>query len=201
MGSTAVTLDGGKAFVTIVSGAPRSGTSLLMQMLAAGGAPILSDGVRAADADNPRGYLEFESVKRTKQDPSWLALAVGKAVKMVYRLLKDLPAGYEYRVIFLERNLDEVLRSQAKMLARHGEPPSADEQLRLRALFEKELTECRAWLERAPGFRQLVVPFGGLIDAPLEQAQRVSSFLEWDLNLAAMAKAVDPALHRNRRPN
>ena len=104
-------------FVTIVSGLPRSGTSMMMQAIAAGGIPALTDGFRAADVDNPRGYYEFEPVKKTREDASWLDRAGGKVVKMVYRLLYDLPAeGYEYRVVFMRRDIREVLASQKKML-------------------------------------------------------------------------------------
>src|ERR1022692_2693155 len=96
------------SFVTVVSGIPRSGTSLMMQMLAAGGMPVLAGELRAPDEDNPRGYFEFEPVKRTKRDPAWLREAPGKAVKVVYLLLRDLPAGYDYRVIVMRRDLNDV---------------------------------------------------------------------------------------------
>src|SRR5215468_203263 len=102
--------------IIIVSGLPRSGTSLMMQMLHAGGIRVLTDGERAADTDNPRGYFEFERVKQTKRDPSWLPVARGMAVKMISQLLYDLPASEQYRVLFLERDMEEVLRSQEKML-------------------------------------------------------------------------------------
>src|SRR5262249_30630691 len=102
--------------IIIVSGLPRSGTSLMMQMLDGGGVPVLTDNIRAADTDNPRGYYEFEPVKATKRDATWLPAARGKAVKMVSQLLYHLPPGETYRVLFLERDLEEVLASQEKML-------------------------------------------------------------------------------------
>ena len=105
-------------FTTVVSGLPRSGTSLMMQMLAAGGIPLLTDGVRTPDLDNPRGYFEFEPVKQTRQDPSWIPTAVGKAVKMVTVLLRDLPPEFDYRVILICRDLDETVASQKAMLHR-----------------------------------------------------------------------------------
>src|SRR5262245_57703089 len=108
------------AFITIVSGLPRSGTSLMMRMLEAGGMPVLVDNIRAADEDNPAGYYEFEPVKQTSADNAWVKLAVGKAVKVVYRLLYDLPAGFRYRVLFMQRDMAEVLASQRKMLERAG---------------------------------------------------------------------------------
>ena len=97
--------------ITIVSGLPRSGTSLMMQMLEAGGMPVLTDGIRDADEDNPRGYYELEAVKRTKDDPAWLHGAPGKVVKMIYLLLYDLPTTYNYRIIFMRRPLSEVVAS------------------------------------------------------------------------------------------
>ena len=106
--------------IIIVSGLPRSGTSLLMQMLAAGGIMVITDKLRTADADNPRGYYEFELVKKIKQDASWLPQVRGKAVKMISQLLYDLPGSESYRVILMERDLDEVLVSQEKMLERLG---------------------------------------------------------------------------------
>src|SRR5262245_41311102 len=109
-----------RAYVTVVSGLPRSGTSLMMQMLAAGGMAVLTDELRGPDPDNPRGYYEFEPVKRTRHDPSWLVGAPGKAVKLVHLLLYDLPAEYSYRVIFMKRRLSEVLASQRAMLDRQG---------------------------------------------------------------------------------
>ena len=106
------------SFVTLVSGLPRSGTSMMMQMLHAGGIPAVTDNIRLADKDNERGYYELEAVKRTKDDASWLRDAPGKAVKVIYLLLYDLPTDYTYRVIFMNRNLDEVLASQRAMLER-----------------------------------------------------------------------------------
>src|SRR5579872_1312474 len=107
-------------FVTIVSGLPRSGTSMMLRMLAAGGLPILTDGVRTPDEDNPHGYLEWEGVKSLARDASWVASARGKGVKVIYYWLRDLPRDCRYRVIFMRRDLDEVLASQAAMLERRG---------------------------------------------------------------------------------
>ncbi|HYH50718.1 MAG TPA: sulfotransferase family protein, partial [Acidimicrobiia bacterium] len=106
--------------IGIVSGLPRCGTSMMMAMLAAGGLPLLVDNVREADEDNPRGYYEFEAVKHMKEDTSWLADAGGKVVKMVSALLTDLPGGHPYRVVFMERNMAEILASQRTMLSRQG---------------------------------------------------------------------------------
>src|SRR5262245_12295550 len=106
--------------ITIVSGLPRSGTSMMMSMLEAGGLGALTDGIRAADEDNPKGYYEFERVKKIKQDTAWLADAKGRVVKMISQLLLDLPAAYQYRIIFMRRNIDEILASQKQMMVRRG---------------------------------------------------------------------------------
>lgn len=101
--------------ITIVSGLPRSGTSMMMSMLEAGGMDVLTDGIRGADEDNPRGYYEFERVKQIEHDKGWLSDARGKAVKMVAALLKYLPPEYQYQVVFVRRNMDEVLASQRRI--------------------------------------------------------------------------------------
>ncbi len=182
--------------ITIVSGLPRSGTSLVMQMLAAGGYPILTDNVRAADDDNPRGYLEFERVKSLERDASWLADAEGKAVKIVSFLLPKLPAEFEYRVIFVRRDLDEVLRSQAKMLERRGQPPGPDAAA-MKGHFERHLQTVDGWLQQ----RAIAVhncEHRELIAEPAIHAQRIAAFLGSDLAIEPMAGVVDPALYRQR---
>jgi hypothetical protein len=183
--------------IIIVSGLPRSGTSLMMQMLAGGGIEILTDAVRTADDDNPRGYLEFEPVKKLKHDRSWLPAARGKAVKMVSQLLYDLPPGERYRIIFMRRDLDEVLVSQEKMLARLGRQAAPRE--RIKRAFETHLEQLDGWLAKQPHMTLLPVIYKTLIEAPDAQARRVCDFLGRDLDLEAMASAVDPNLYRNRR--
>src|SRR5208337_4515337 len=135
--------------ITIVSGLPRSGTSLMMQMLVAGGMTPLSDGERRADEDNPRGYLEWERIKQLPQDPGCIAEAEGKVVKVISRLLLALPAGHEYRIIFMERPLAEVLASQDQMLRRRGTYKGADTAA-ISTPFEKHLREVYAWLDGKP---------------------------------------------------
>ncbi len=183
--------------IIIVSGLPRSGTSLMMQMLAGGGVEILTDAVRTADDDNPRGYLEFEPVKKTKQDSSWLPGARGKAVKMVSQLLYDLPPGERYRIIFMRRDLDEVLASQEKMLARLGRPAAPRE--RIKGAFETHLEQLDGWMGKQSHMKRLPMNYKTLVEAPDIQAQRVCEFLERTLDTEAMASAVDPNLYRNRR--
>lgn len=186
-------------FVTIVSGLPRSGTSMMMRALSAGGIEILIDNIRKADDDNPHGYFEYEPVKKTKDDPSWLSHALGKAVKMVYRLLYDLPSGYEYRIVFMQRQIEEVLASQKKMLQRSGKEendPSGDEQIA--TLFKAELEKCQQWLNEKPNFSVLYINHRDMINQPEPQALKINEFLGGGLDISAMVASVDPTLYRNR---
>lgn len=188
--------------VVIVSGLPRSGTSLMMQMLAAGGMPILSDARRVADDDNPRGYFEFEPVKRLLRDSSWLPNVRGKAVKIVAPLLHALPPDLPCRVILCERDLDEVLDSQQRMLERHSRAPVAAPEPRatLRAEYLRELENAKELLARRPLTRVLSIDYRSAISDPRDAAQRINRFLSGCLNEEAMAAVVDPMLHRNRAP-
>jgi len=186
-------------FVVIVSGLPRSGTSVMMQMLAAGGAPVLTDGERRADVDNPRGYFELEAVKAIGRDASFLDGAGGKAVKMIHALLAQLPLDRDYRVIFMRRNLDEVLASQRKMLDRRGQAGAALSDAQLKAIYENQLQQVFRWLaEHVDRVRMLEVDYGALISDARATARGVNAFLGGALNEEAMAAAVDPSLHRNR---
>jgi len=184
--------------ITIVSGLPRSGTSLMMQMLVAGGIPALTDQIRTADEDNPRGYFEFEAVKRTKHDPSWLGGADGKVVKMVHLLLYDLPQDRQYRVLFMRRNIREVLASQRKMLQRQGKPGAALPDEQLAAVFEDQLRKLFGWLESRPNFAVLQVDYNALVSRPAEVIETINAFCGGTLSTAAMAATIDPSLYRNR---
>jgi hypothetical protein len=182
--------------IVVVSGLPRSGTSLMMQMLDRGGISALTDEVRTADVDNPRGYFEFERVKQTKQDPSWLPSARGKAVKLVSALLYDLPPSENYRVIFMRRKLDEILDSQEKMLARLGRPSVPREQMT--SSFSIHLDRLLNWLAVQAHMQVLEVSYNDLLDSPEHEAGRVARFLDERPNPSQMLEAVDPALYRNR---
>ncbi|MGQ9814813.1 MAG: sulfotransferase family protein [Candidatus Roseilinea sp.] len=184
--------------IVVVSGLPRSGTSLMMKMLAAGGLPPLTDNIRSADEDNPKGYYEFERVKKLKEDCAWLPDAKGKAVKVISALLMQLPAGYEYRVIFMRRNMSEILASQRQMLIRRGEPADTISDADMAALFDKHLRQIESWLASQPNMPTLSVNYNNLIAAPLAGAERVNAFLGGRLDVAKMAGAVDPSLHRQR---
>jgi hypothetical protein len=184
-------------FLTVVSGLPRSGTSLMMKMLEAGGLPVLVDNVREADVDNPRGYYEFEPVKTLKADASWVAPALGKAVKMVYLLLMDLPSDQQYRILFMRRNIEEVLASQKAMLDRMGKASPLDD-ARMAALFRDGLARFEAWVADRPNFRLLDVSYNGLVTDPTPIVAEVDRFLGGGLDCDAMSRVVDPSLYRNR---
>jgi hypothetical protein len=184
-------------FLTVVSGIPRSGTSLMMRMLELGGMPVLIDEVRGADIDNPRGYYEYEAVKALKHGASWVAQSGGKAVKMVYLLVYDLPPVIEYRVLFMHRNLDEVLASQQVMLKRLGKTSTiADE--KMGALFRNHLVKFAAWVKERPNIRVLDVNYNEMVADPAPTAAKIDRFLGGGLNTEAMAGAVEPNLYRNR---
>ena len=185
--------------ITIVSGLPRSGTSMMMRMLEAGGVPALIDNIRTADEDNPRGYYEFEPVKKTKEDPSWLNTAGGKVVKMVYRLLYDLPASHTYWIIFMRRNLDEVIASQDVMLARRGRGGSDMTKEKLVALFDKQLGDFDEWVRKQPNFKMLYVSYNETMQDPRPTVRALNEFLGGKLNTAAMEKVIEPQLYRQRR--
>ena len=184
----------------VVTGLPRSGTSMLMQMLAAGGLTVLTDGLRQADADNPRGYLEFAPVKSLRKDATWLFAARGKAVKIVAPLLTALPRGLACRVILVERELEEVLDSQDRMLERRNQPLAATAQRRqmLKDEFVRILSRTKAMLARRPDTELLVVEQRTAISRPADTAATLNRFLGGGLDVAGMAAAIDPALHRNR---
>ena len=185
-------------YITIVSGLPRSGTSMAMAALAAGGIEPLIDHVRRADEDNPKGYYEFERVKKVGEDTAWLADAVGKVVKMVYRLLYDLPNHYPYRVVFMRRHLSEVLASQNKMLERNGKTKAPVHDMHMRSLFTTELYRCTKWLAQQPNFEVLYVKHRDMIHHTADEVEKINAFLDGGLDTAAMAAAVDPSLYRNR---
>jgi Sulfotransferase domain len=184
--------------ITIVSGLPRSGTSLMMQMLVAGGMHPLSDGQRFADTDNPRGYLEWERIKTLPKDPDCIAEAEGKVVKVISRLLLSLPAGHEYRVIFMQRPLPEVLASQEQMMKRRGTYKDGGNSAVMGAAFEKHLREVYAWMDARPYVKVLRLAYGDVLNQPKEMCHRIVEFLGTPLILEAMCRQVDSSLYRNR---
>ncbi len=185
--------------IVVVSGLPRSGTSMMMKMLEAGGLPVLADHRRQADADNPKGYYEFERVKQLdKGDKAWVAEAQGKAVKVISALLEHLPPDYQYRIIFMHRAMEEVLASQRKMLEHRGEANDQVSDEELARLFEKHLAKVQGWLRSQPHFAVLDVNYNAMLAAPRPQIQAINTFLGGILDEEKMAAIVDPNLYRNR---
>jgi hypothetical protein len=184
--------------ITIVSGLPRSGTSLMMQMLAAGGMALLTDLERKLDIDNPRGYCEWEPIKLLPKEPKRIDEAEGKAVKVISQLLLSLPQGRNYKLIFMERPLPEVLASQDEMLKRRGSAELVDAAL-LTAAFRDHMREIVDWLEHRTDIPVCRVGYRKILSDPVGSAKSVRDFLGLDLNVEAMALAVDPSLYRNRR--
>jgi Sulfotransferase domain len=184
--------------ITIVSGLPRSGTSLMMQMLAAGGMPVLCDGERVADTDNPRGYFEWERIKLLPQQPACIAEAENKAVKVISQLLFALPPGHHYRIIFMQRPLAEVVASQAEMIRRRETRGAALEPAALMAALELHLKQVANWLSARPDLSVCRLPYHELLAEPKATAARLAGFLNLPLDTEAMARQVDPSLHRQR---
>jgi hypothetical protein len=183
--------------IVIVSGLPRSGTSLMCQMLDNGGIPVLTDGIRVPDTDNPRGYYELEKVKKIKEDATWLPEARGKAFKMVSQLLYHLSDTEEYRILFMRRDLDEMLASQERMLERLGRPAGPREPIRRD--FAVHLDRLMGWLAGRPHLAVLEVDYKALVERPAEMAERVNEFLGRRADVARMVASVDPSLYRNRQ--
>lgn len=173
---------------------------MLMAMLSAGGVPLVVDGVRVADEDNPKGYYELERVKGLDKpgDKAWLGDARGRGLKVISFLLPHLPADYDYKIIFLRRQLGEVLASQKKMLARRGEPSGGVDDERMGGMFAAHLLKVERWLESRDNCDVLYIDYRAAVEDPTRVAGAISTFLGGDLNTTAMAGVVDPRLHRNR---
>jgi hypothetical protein len=192
-------MSGSRDFVTIVSGVPRSGTSLAMHMLQAGGIPALTDGKRPADEHNPQGYFEYDAVKRLAVDSSWVPLlARGKSLKVIYRLLRHLPPNIGYRVLFMERDWHEMAASQRTMLEARGDPAANQPEAKLIAAISSEVVAVKAWMEKQPNIRVMSVPYGALVGEPLGWANAIAEFLGGGLDVAAMCGVVDARLYRHR---
>jgi hypothetical protein len=185
--------------LVVVSGLPRSGTSMLMRMLDAGGIPPLTDKVRSADDDNPRGYYEFEPVKKLREgDFTWLPQAQGKAVKVISALLAYLPPTQTYKVLFIQRAIAEILASQRKMLIHRGEDPDKVSDAEMSQYFEKHLAQVTAWLAEQKNISTLYVDYNRMLKDPAPFVQQIDQFLGGGLDVEKMIAAVDPALYRQR---
>lgn len=185
--------------ITVVSGLPRSGTSMVMKMLEAGGIPPLTDKIRVADEDNPKGYYEFERVKKLPDgDVNWLPEAQGKSVKVIAALLEYLPGEYTYQVIFVNRAMQEILASQKKMLEHREEAAKVSDE-KMAALFEKHKRNMIAWMEKQENFTYIEVSYNELLKDPLPGLRKVNQFLGSNLDTKKMAAVVDPKLYRQKK--
>jgi len=186
--------------IVVVSGLPRSGTSMMMKMLDAGGVPIMTDAVRQADVDNPKGYFEYERVKdlETETDKSYIRDGRGKALKVISFLLKDLPDDCFYRVIFMRRHLDEVIASQNRMLDRRGED-AIDEKETMAEAYRNHLAAVKIMVRKRPNFEMLEFRYDEAVKDPRAAARAVNVFLGGRLDESAMARVVDAELYRNRK--
>lgn len=187
-------------FITIVSGLPRSGTSMMMKMLESGGLEVAVDNIRKADEDNPKGYYELEKVKKIQEDSSWLPDTLGKVFKMIAMLLTDLPAGHQYRIVFMERNMEECLASQRKMLIRRGHDPDKIDDNMMAELFRKHLAHVKKWLASQSHIETLYVNYNELLVDPESETLKINSFLGDQLNVEQMSSVIDSSLYRNRQP-
>lgn len=185
-------------FVAVVTGLPRSGTSMLMQMLDAGGLPVLTDGKRKADKDNPRGYYELVNATKLRQQKRWVKNGVGKGVKIVAQLLPYLPTDLTYRILFVERHLDEVMASQEAMLRRLKSKPSGFSKQQIQNAYVRQLRDVKLWLARNQELYCLFLQHRDILDRPNEAAQQINQFLGGRLDVQAMAAAVDGSLHRQK---
>ncbi|HLF90621.1 MAG TPA: hypothetical protein VI451_16870 [Anaerolineales bacterium] len=185
--------------IYVVSGLPRSGTSMMMKMLEAGGLLPVTDNERTADEDNPKGYYEFERVKKMSEgDVAWVKDAPGKVLKVISYLLQHLPPGYDYKVIFMRRAMPEILASQKKMLINRGEPTDkvSDEELSL--LYEKHLEKTFNWLNQQKNFSYMEADYNQMLKNPGSLLPQMKAFLGNHLNFEKVAEVVDPKLYHQR---
>ncbi len=189
-----------KDHIIIVSGLPRSGTSMMMKMLDAGGLPILTDNLREADANNPKGYYEFERVKELPNgDYGWIPAAGGKVVKIVTGLIMNLPSDARYKVIFMQRAMKEVLSSQKKMLGRLGKEDDKVEDEKMKKIYQEHLKQVNAWIAKQPNIEVLYVNYNTMLGNPHESLQKVNEFLGGRMDVNVMADVVDKELYRERK--
>jgi hypothetical protein len=185
--------------ITIVSGLPRSGTSLMMQMLTAGGMTPVSDGERRADVDNPKGYLEWELIKQLPKDPSLINEAEGKVVKVISQLLLSLPTKHDYRVIFMQRPLPEVMASQDEMLRRRGTYDGSIDNSAIVNAFRDHLYKVHSWLSSQANIAVMRLPYHDVLNQAKESCEKIQEFLGVPLNVDAMIQQVDQSLYRQRK--
>jgi len=186
--------------IIVISGLPRSGTSMMMKMLSACKIPLLVDDLREPDEDNPKGYYEFNRVKDLKSDNSWLDLACGTAVKIVSPLLQhlNLGMGFKYRIIFMLRNIDEILASQKKMADRLGHAEDNIEDSILKQNYSVHLEQVKKWLEQQENIDVLYLDYANVVSNPVSTIESIDAFLGIKLDAQDIAEVVDSSLYRQR---
>ena len=184
--------------ITVVSGLPRSGTSLMMQMLEKGGMAVLTDEIRKADESNQRGYYEYDKVKSLGKDPSWIGEADGKAVKIIAQLLFFLSRNFDYRILFMERHMEEIVESQSSMLRNLGRTGANLDSDILIQTFQKQMDQAKAIMTWAPNIEWMSVSYNELVRDPKPVAEQVNAFLGNSLSIPDMVSVVDEALYRTR---
>lgn len=189
-----------KKYITVVSGLPRSGTSMMMSMLQAGGMELLTDNIRTPNEDNPKGYYEIEKVKRLKDgEDNWLSEAEGKAIKVISALLEFLPDQYNYRVIFMRRDIEEILASQKKMLIRRNEPVNGIDDEKMGEVFTKHLSQVSKWLADKQNFKVVYLNYKDLLSNVKPNLVKLRQELDIPLDLEPMLRIPDQGLYRQRR--
>lgn len=187
-----------KKIITIVSGIPRSGTSMMMKMLRAGGMDLVNDGLRQADKNNLNGYFEYEKVKNLKEDNSWISIAEGKAIKVLFNFLYFLPQTHKFKIIFMQRDMKEILASQNKMLSVLGKSNLVNDD-RMSLLFDSEIEKIKKWIGKQNNIETLYVSYNQILENPIVSCEDVKRFVSRNLEIEKMTKTVDRALYRNKR--
>lgn len=184
--------------ITIVSGLPRSGTSMMMKILEVGGMETITDGIRKANEDNPHGYYEYEMVKRIKVDTTWVRKTRGKVFKMISQLLFELPSNEKYKIIFMQRRMNEILASQRKMLVHMGNSDDSVSDEKMGKFLNKHLSKIMKWMADRKYISVLYIDYNDLIINPNEQIKKLSLFLNDKVNVERAVKVIDKSLYRNR---
>ena len=190
-----------EAPIIVVSGLPRSGTSMMMQMLKVSGVDLVLDDTRKPDLYNPRGYYEYEKVKEIKKDTSWLDGIQGKAVKIISQLLYHLPESHQYKIIFMQRNMEEIISSQNKMLSSRGKGSDVINDTIMAEKFERHLEKIRKWIDNQGNIGCLYIHYNKIIEDPIKTITKLNDFIDNQINIRPMLKVIDKSLYRIRKDN
>ena len=186
--------------ITVVSGLPRSGTSMMMRMLEAGGLQVMTDQLRVPDESNPKGYYELERVKQMKEgNVGWISEGKGKVVKIISALLGELPSEHQYRIVFMQRNMDEILASQREMLLRRGEPTDRISDRELAEFYQNHLAQVTEWLAKQPNMQVIYLHYNQILEDPHAPIAQLCQFLQpFSLDPDRMLSVVESSLYRQR---